>query len=86
MITSISVLRPFILLSAVSAAPNLFIDEQLQPILGTQFGVPGKDAIFDYVIVGGCRWWKRRVNDSDKVGSGPVSHRCSDRGCRFLRD
>ncbi len=41
------------LLSAASAAPNLFVDGQLQPILGTQFGVPGKDAIFDYVIVGG---------------------------------
>ena len=37
----------------VSALSNLFTDGQLGLLLGTEFGLPGTNATFDYVIVGG---------------------------------
>ena len=45
-----SVLFP---LSVVLARPDLFDDGQRGRILGSSFGVPGINATFDYVIVGG---------------------------------
>lgn len=41
------------LLSTTFAEPNLFNDGQLGAILGTSFGIPGANATFDYVVVGG---------------------------------
>ena len=41
------------LLPVSFGATNLFSDGQIQSILGTQFGVPGNNASFDYVVVGG---------------------------------
>lgn len=40
-------------LSVVLARPDLFDDGQRGRILGSSFGVPGINATFDYVIVGG---------------------------------
>lgn len=42
-----------LLVSTVSAIPNLFDEGQQGRILGSSFGVPGADATYDYVIVGG---------------------------------
>lgn len=44
---------PWLLLSSVATCTNLFDDGQRGRILGTSFGVPGIDASYDYVIVGG---------------------------------
>lgn len=41
------------LFSITFAEPNLFNDGQLSAILGTSFGIPGANATFDYVVVGG---------------------------------
>ena len=40
-------------LSIVLASPDLFEDGRQGRILGSSFGVPGINATFDYVIVGG---------------------------------
>lgn len=42
-----------VLLVPAYAKPNLFDDGQLGTMLGTSFGIPGANATFDYVIVGG---------------------------------
>lgn len=44
---------PLLLASAVLAGPNLLNDGQRGRILGTSFGIPGANATYDYVIVGG---------------------------------
>ncbi len=46
-------LLPLLLCSAVLALPDLFDKGQRGRILGSSFGLPGIDASFDYVIVGG---------------------------------
>ena len=38
---------------SIAALVNLFDDAQPGPLLGTSFGIPGANATFDYVIVGG---------------------------------
>lgn len=43
----------WLLVSSVLALPNLLDEGQRGRILGTSFGIPGADASFDYVIVGG---------------------------------
>ena len=43
----------FVSISGVLARPDLFDDGQRGRILGSSFGVPGINATFDYVIVGG---------------------------------
>lgn len=43
----------WLLVSTVSAIPNLFDDGDRGRLLGTSFGYPGSNATFDYVIVGG---------------------------------
>ena len=40
-------------LSIVSAYTNLFDNGLKEPLLGTTFGIPGANATFDYVVVGG---------------------------------
>lgn len=42
-----------LLLSIASATTNLFDDGQIEPILGTSFGIPGTNATYDYIVVGG---------------------------------
>lgn len=42
-----------VVLVAAAARPDLFEDGQRGRILGSSFGVPGINATFDYVIVGG---------------------------------
>ena len=41
------------LLIGTLAKPDLLDDEEKGRILGTSFGVPGADASYDYVVVGG---------------------------------
>lgn len=42
-----------VLLTAVHARLGLFEDGEKSRILGTSFGIPGTDAIYDYIVVGG---------------------------------
>lgn len=44
---------PWLLVSTVLAIPNLLDEGQRGRILGSSFGIPGADASYDYVIVGG---------------------------------
>ncbi|KAF9892861.1 hypothetical protein FE257_000450 [Aspergillus nanangensis] len=41
------------LIAGVAAQRNLFDHGQRGPLLGTSFGIPGTNATFDYVVVGG---------------------------------
>lgn len=42
-----------VILSFASAYTNLFDDGRVEPPIGNSFGIPGINATFDYVVVGG---------------------------------
>ncbi len=49
----VTTLRSLFLVSFVSAYTNLFDNGLKEPLLGSSFGIPGANATFDYIVVGG---------------------------------
>jgi len=68
-------------ISFAGAAPHAIADNKQEVVAGNNFSIPGQNATYDYVIVGGGSWPGSCISSRGRRNQ-------DDRGCRgrrFLR-